>query len=568
VYHGWFSRYGRPEEIFANTSQEDITRYTSSIATQWQASRWLSTRGTVGFDNSDSQLDALDQQGQGMIPTGDRVNIRTVTPVITGDFGASANTFINEHLSSRTSVGVQYTNRLQRTERFEGAGLPAGGQTVAGAQTVTVSESTNQAVVAGGYLEQLLGWRDELFVTGAVRADGGSSFGKNFHTAVYPKASVSWLALGSGSSRQVEWIDRLRLRFAYGTSGVQPGSTDALPLYTRFTTIVDGANASGAALIATGNPDLRPERSSEMETGADADFLGGRVSLEATYYNRLSRDALIQRPLPTSSGLSSQWVNVGALRNRGAELGLNLRLAETRRFTASLGVNGSYNANKLITLGIPNTTAIGSSDARSVAGYPILSRWAKPILGYADANHNGIIEPTEVRVGDSVVFIGPSDPPRQATVSPTLTFLRGALTFRSVFQYAGGQTGENSGMTTGCRDFPSCRAVNDPSAPLADQAAAVALVTYKTSAGYLRDATFWRWREASLTYDVPEQFRRPLHARTLSVTVSARNLWLWTHYGYPDPEGNNGFADLPEGTVTQATMPQPRYFLLRLNLNY
>src|SRR5262249_29395116 len=117
------------------------------------------------------------------------------------------------------------------------------------------------------------------------------------------------------------------------------------------------------------------------------------------------------------------------------------------------------------------------------------------------------------------------------------------------------------------RDFPSCRAVNDPSAPLADQAAAVALTSYKTSAGYMNDATFWRWREASITYDVPERVRRPLRAQTLSVTVSARNLLLWTHYPYPDPEGNNSFGD-PEGTVTQATMPQPRYLLLRLNLNY
>src|SRR5207247_9051835 len=105
----------------------------------------------------------------------------------------------------------------------------------------------------------------------------------------------------------------------YGGSGVQPGPTAARAIGTPITVQADGGAQAGATFTALGNPDLKPERQTEIETGFDAELFKGRVQLEATYYNRKSTDALINRPLAPSVGLAVRQENIGSVRNEGVE---------------------------------------------------------------------------------------------------------------------------------------------------------------------------------------------------------------------------------------------------------
>jgi hypothetical protein len=116
--------------------------------------------------------------------------------------------------------------------------------------------------------------------------------------------------------------------------------------------------------------------------------------------------------------------------------------------------------------------------------------------------------------------------------------------------------------------FGFSQGTSDPHAPLATQAAAVALLTSSnfTRWGYYEDATFTRLREVALTWNASRSIARAIRTRSLSVTLSGRNLALWTKYKGADPEVSSptsGYAGPYQdaGTTLPAT-----YWLLRVNL--
>jgi TonB-linked SusC/RagA family outer membrane protein len=568
--NGYLSFLPQPGEAFAVRNAESATHYITSANGTWRPLRWLSARATTGLDFSSTFLDDLQRRGEGPFGAGRegrRLNQRTNVSQYSADAGASASFTPAVRVTSRTSAGVQYNRRLQQVTGVSGTNLTPGSETVTGAAVIAGQEQNIESVIAGGYAEQMLGWDDRLFLTGALRADGGSAFGQDFRTAFYPKASVSWIAVNQRSG----WLNSVRLRAAYGASGVQPAATASLPLITVAPAFVDGAAATGARLGAIGNPGLKPERQTEFESGADVEFAAGRVRLEATYYNRLSHDALINRPLSSEFGIATRQENIGSVRNRGVEGLLSLTPIENAAVTWSVNFNGSVNHNLLEKIG-EGVSFIGPNPlSRSREGYPLVSRFARPILGFADANGNGIIEANEVTVGDTVVYLGPSLPPRQLTATSALTLLGDRLRVSVQFDYRGGNKIANYTSLSRCSLFiGDCRAVNDVRAPLADQAAAVAENSASlgnTYFGYVEDASFTRWRELAVTYSLPASLAHRLNAQSASMTLTGRNLHLFTSYTGLDPEVNDTVG-LVEGYGGNPTTPPSRYWLLRVNLAF
>lgn len=565
---GW--RDDRPGELYGIRGQEDLMRYTGSLSGNWQPSEWLTTRATLGLDFSSALFDGLQRRGEGPLGTGRvgrRLNNRTNVSLYTADVNASAYFQTAAGVSSRTTVGVQYNRRNERLTWASAQDLPPGSETVTGAAVLTGGERNVESIVAGTYAEQTFGLNDRLFLTGAARVDGSSSFGQNFRAAVYPKASVSWLLSDEPFMPNLGPLTSIRLRAAYGASGVQPGPTDALALATLFSTLPDGTLTSGAALESSGNPDLRPERQTEYEAGLDLEVANGRVALEATYYDRLSSDALVEVPLPPSVGIASRWENIGSVRNRGLEMLLTAVVLKTPTLSWDVSFNGSINRNRLESIDADIPFIGLNPSSRSRVGYPLFARWTFPILGWADENSDGIIGLDEIMIGDTVTYHGEAHPPRQLTVATGVSLFGEALRLSSQFDYRGGHVNMNFTYLNHCGFYEACQAVQDPSMPLEEQARAHAWRANSNSwAGGMEDGSFWRWREFSATYRLPQRAAQWFGANSMSVTVAGRNLRLWTSYRGPDPEVNSSAGlQILEGSSGGATMPQTRYWTLRVN---
>src|SRR5919201_4451245 len=155
----------------------------------------------------------------------------------------------------------------------------------------------------------------------------------------------------------VPGIQDLRLRAALGAAGTQPGTFDAARLYDP---IVGYQNNPGLVPGSVGNPQLRPERSRELELGFETTVLGGRADLSYTHYARKITDAIVNVPVPPSAGFpGNQVINIGRVKGWGDELGFNARLFQSRRVQWELGTQLASNRNRIEDMGGTQFLTVG-----------------------------------------------------------------------------------------------------------------------------------------------------------------------------------------------------------------
>jgi TonB-linked SusC/RagA family outer membrane protein len=568
-------RFFRPGEVFAALTYQDISRLTGSATANWRPASWLTGRATVGLDyagRTDIQSQA-NGEGPNFITfrQGRRFDNRFQITHYTVDASGTGAFALTPDLSSKTTVGVQYLKDLTFGSLANGQQLPPGAQTVTAAAIRTASETTIVAVTLGSFVEQVFGWKDRLFITGAVRRDQNSAFGQQFRSVYYPKLAASWVVSDEPGFPKAIPVNSMRLRVAYGASGQQPGPTDALRFFSANPATISGTDVSGVEIGALGNDSLKPERSAELELGLDAGFWQDKAHLELTYYHKKTTDALISRRLaPSLGGLQARFENIGSVLNKGIEGVLSLNFGVGSSAAVDLTLSGSRNTNQLLALG-PGVQPIINGGQRHVPGYPLFGWWARPILSYSDANKNGIIELNEVTVGDTAVFLGSSLPRTEAALNAGVTLFNNRLRIGGQLDYRGDFLIENFTDVFRCTSLAAnnCRAINDRTAPLADQAAAVVARNGSTGfseAGFLQDGTFLKLRELSITYFAPDVWAHAMHASRVSFTVTGRNLATFTSYNGVDPEVN-GLAQ-SDFTTDFLTAPPVRYWIFRVNLGF
>ena len=440
--------------------------------------------------------------------------------------------------------------------------MPPGGSTIDAGANKTSSERTIEIASFGVYMEQTVGWQDKLFVTGALRRDQNSAFGGDFGAILYPKATVSWVAMENPDAK---WIKQLRFRGAFGQSGQQPGATAAITYLNPVTTSVYGkGDVPAVSFGALGNTNIKPERSSETELGFDLSAIDNRVSLRTTYYDKKTTDALVNRPLPGSLGAGAALIeNVGVVTNRGFEVSAQARVLDRDNFQWDVGLEASTNKNKLESLadGIPPLTGFGFQNR---PGYPLFGLWWPKLVSYKDANSNGTIEQGEVVVTDTAVFIGSTIPDKNLSLTSTIGLLHNRLRISGMLDFRGGFVSHNINGLFTCAFMSNCAALNVKGYDLGEQAKAVA--GPRAFGAYGEKADFFRLREVSVSYDLSPTWAAKMKARGASVSLSGRNLGLWTEFTSWDPEGVTGGGDA--SNYNMALVGQPRTFALRINLNY
>jgi TonB-linked SusC/RagA family outer membrane protein len=570
VNRGWFFI---PAELFAQRNTQSTERFISGLTGNWRPLSWLTTRATLGYDVTNRQDVQFWPTGQVADYLENRAGLKydnrfqiTQTSV---DLAASARFKLSPALGSKTSVGGQFYRDYATGTFTTGRGLPAGSETVTGAGSTEARDTTVESRSLGTYVEQEFAIKERLYVTGALRFDDNSAFGENFDATVYPKASVSWLVSEEPFFNPDGFLSTFRLRGAFGVSGQQPGTTDALRYFTPVAGKRGGVAGTGITFGSLGNQDLKPERSREFELGFDASILGDRVGLEFTYYNKRTRDALVQRNVAPSIGASEfQFFNLGEVKNYGFEVAINTRLIDTRSVAWDLALSGSVYDNELVELGEGVEPIIfGFGLQRHAEGYPLGGYWARPILGFDDANANGIIEVGEVTVGDEAVFRGRALPNKEASLNSALTLFDGRVRVGTQFDYRGGHYLDNAIESFRCTPVLNCRGLVDRTAPLDEQARASAVLNEATEWGYYEPAWFIKLRELSLTLFAPDDWARRFRASRLSLTLAGRNLWTITDYSGVDPEVN-AFAQDNFATSDFESQPQVQYWTARLNIGF
>ena len=567
-----------PDEMLSETVTQDINRFIGSGTLNWRPTSWLAVRATGGIDFTHRLDTDLCRRNEctsfGTTKRGFKTDNRTNFFSYTGEANATATFQLSPQLSSRTSVGAQYLKDVFDRNGASGSDLPPGATTVGAGAIQRVSEATDITKTVGGYVEQLFGYKDRLFVTGALRVDDNSAFGANFQAVYYPKFSVSYVISEEPYFPKWTWINSVRLRGAVGASGVQPGTTDALRFFAPTAASVDNADSPAILDSASGNPGLKPERAREYEIGGEAVLFEHRVSVDLTYYNKRTKDALIARIIPPSAGASdTRFENLGAVVNRGLEALVTARLVDRQQFGWDLGVNAAYNTNFIADMGIDPATGkpippIVGTTVQQRVGYPINAWFQRPYT-FADKDGNGIITADEITVADSAQFVGYPNPRWEITYTSGFDLFSRRLRLNFLFDHKSGYYQLNGTERIRCESRLNCRGEIDRTAPLWEQARSVALreTPSRTQWGFIEKATFIRLREASATYDLPQRWAQAFRASRASITVAGRNLWKATSWTGMDPEAN--YFETATGVVSNfQTAPPPTYWTFRLNVGF
>jgi hypothetical protein len=447
-------------------------------------------------------------------------------------------------------VGTQYTNTVLRGTQAGGFGLIAGTGSVAGAtnQFSATQVGNNQIVDVGYYAQQQFGWRDKVFLTGALRLDDNSSFGQVYTPSFYPSVSASWVVGEEPWFPKGSIVSSLRLRSSFGFSGQHPGFQQAQTFYNSITANVSGAEIPAVTLGSIGNNQLKPERSGEFEAGIDAGFWHDRLNFQVTGYSKSTTDALVAVNLPPSIGgittgsaeeTSTRFENLGQIDNRGVEMSLTANLIQGRITRLDLTINQSYNVNKVISLG-PGVSPIflngglGPNLQVIKAGLP-LGAFYSPSYTYTSTN--GIVEPSDITAATASSFQGNRDPGQLLSINPQLTVFK-YFKISTLFDNQSDFTDANETAAFRCIDFENCNWNYQPTTSLANQAKIAAAEAANDYTGFLESGTFWKWRELSVRASAPEAWVRRIRVSALSFTIAGRNLRTWTKYTGADPEIN------------------------------
>ncbi len=640
------------ERLQQNISQQ-VHHFNGSVGVNIRPLKNLTIDGTFGLDYTSQFSEERRPYGwninnyasietEGARRTSDRSNQN-----VTVDVKANLRNQLGKRFESTLVGGFQSFSQQSLVRGGTALNFPGPGLDVSiAAANHSLNESYIEEAQVGIFLQEQLGFDDYIFVTAGGRYDTHSAFGSEFNGVFYPKFSLSVVPSDAPFWRRSDIFSSLRLRVAVGQSGLQPGAFDALTTYSSMT------SATGPGIVPEnlGNPNLKPEVSTEYEAGLDFGLFNERLTIETTYWNRTVRDALVQRQFPVSGGfLQTQLDNIGELKGKGLELTLDARIFENNDWSASLFAGGAYLWEQVTSLGDAPPLKVGGSYPRHrqfiIEGYAPATNFGARLPdvgeGYLPLDRRGLLEalgrptsgvaegepaerelvwdylnsltPATASLSDLNSYVlladedGDGDKLDHFLGKPTPDWtgsFGGSVSFKNfrlytLFEYQAGNFYVNN-LTDGFRQRSSGIGRNTPAAARVERDYITGGVdenfipqnnaqvrldateewVYKLLAldpfaglNVIQEADFLRWREVSLTYSFPAHVTNQLNIRRLSLSVSGRNLMLWTKYGGVDPEvneiGRDGGNDLQNNFLlgTDAwNMPLPRRVIFTLNL--
>ncbi|HEX6535313.1 MAG TPA: TonB-dependent receptor plug domain-containing protein [Gemmatimonadaceae bacterium] len=587
VLSGWGNWYGQ--------RTESLKHVIGNAAINWQPHWWggdvFSGNLTYGWDFSlnDDQYYAArgsckplcngtqDQGLLGYINGGRRSNLdQTFT------LGGAVSLPVTRWLGTQTRFGGNYVKTNMYSLYGSASDLGVGRKFYTARKNKFVSDIGDERVTAGWYLEEQLNMRhDRLFFTVGLRQDAGSSLGETVKP-IYAKYNASWVLSEEPFFPFKDHVSLFRIRFATGNAGVMPSSTARLRTYAmQGNFVLDDGSPTGdfAELGSPGNPELRPEHSREYEGGFELELFQQRLSFDATWYRKYTWDAIDRGPVAGSLGpavVRPLLNNVGDVLNKGFELGATVRVLDRDPVTYSITGNLTSRSNRLVRIAPGMVTFLSLSasgdiytgnDSRIVEGYPLFGRWSYPILGWADTDGDGLISPAEVRVGDSLTYVGPTEPKYTAYVSHHLGFLRNRLTVDANFSYSNGMTQFNQARKGMLQNLSVGQGLSSLEQQACVAAAEQSWPKHSTDWCFMETVKVLRLQDLSIGYTLPQRFATMVGARSAAVRLTASNLTHWSNYHGMDPGINTTPVD-GNAMVAGAAFPAPKQYGIRVQLQF
>lgn len=385
----------------------------------------------------------------------------------------------------------------------------------------------------------------KYFFTASLRADGSTRFGDNNKYGYFPSVAVGWTISKENFLKNLTVLNELKLRGSWGQTGNQevPNKiTKASYLLSQSAGyyLYDNLNLiNGVTVVRTAYPDLKWETVEQSNIGLDFSLLKNKLYGTLEYYNKSTKDAILNIPSPALSPTTMIWRNSeGTIVNKGIEFSLGYEVIKNENFTWNFDVNGATVNNKIKGLPVseiysgevsgPGLSGVTANIYKN--GYEAGSFYMLNYLG-VDANGKYIYEDVDgdgtIGQKDKKIFEGPI---------PNFTFGINSYMKYKKFDFAFsfiGQTGgylvNNTALDLNINNLASDRNVlkkyYDSGASFTNQP--------QLSSLYLEKSDFIRLNNVRLGYTFDMNQLKFL--KSINLYVSAQNLFTITSYSGYDP---------------------------------
>ena len=253
-------------------------------------------------------------------------------------------------------------------------------------------------------------FNDRYLFTATLRADGSSKFAEGNRWGYFPSAAAAWRVSEEGFWKDNaigNVVNNFKLRVGYGTTG--NCNIDNYMYATAYNaTVYPVGNQETAALApgsTVGNNNLKWEKTVSTNIGLDLGLWGNRVNLTLDWYNNKSDDLLMKVAIPTSTGYTHQYQNIGSIRNRGLEIAISSTNIRNKHFTWTTDFNISFNRSKVLRIDGENEyyqTSVSGGTNSSVLYRAIVGHSLGEMYGYKT---NGVYTTDDfVQNGDKYVL--------------------------------------------------------------------------------------------------------------------------------------------------------------------
>jgi TonB-dependent SusC/RagA subfamily outer membrane receptor len=543
---------------------QSIERFIGSTKLTWTPLTNLLFDYTIGLDNVGFTQNQFVPRnavlGTAPLATGRAQSVVENNRIVNQDALSSYTWRPMGSVDMRTTAGLNYTSQRVRITSATANGLAPVGDLVSAGSIFSAAQTDVQLRTLGFYGQHELAFRDKLFLNAAVRWDASSTFAPSERWQAFPKFSASYVVIDNKPGA----LNNLRLRSALGWAGSQPGILNAYSQFITFTQLPFAGRPGFVNDVTFGNPDLKNERAREWELGADVGFLGGRVSTEATYYNRLVSDLLFFRPLPTSTGFSRQFFPIGTMSNKGVELLLRTTNVDNPNLQWTSTMTYAHNKNLVESLNIQDFQSAGGYPNRIRAGEPagvfygsyaarncqtgalLLDSLGRYRRSNQTADMGATLAIREALSGGSCndslnKVIGDPNPKWMGSFLNEFTLAK-KVRVRALFDGVFGNKimnlstrAQNAGIASNSKSYErELLPYGDPrKLPPGFNARTQGIFEY-----WIEDGTFVKLRELSASYTLDGLGVRRYFRDGIDLTLSGRNLVVWTNYSGYDPEIN------------------------------
>jgi TonB-linked SusC/RagA family outer membrane protein len=420
------------------------------------------------------------------------------------------------------------------------------------------------------------------------RVDGSSKFGESNRYAFFPSAAFGWRVSEEGFLKGSDFISNLKLRASYGQTGnSEITAYQASAGMGNYSVIFNNQRQIGIGVNRLANPDLKWEKTSQIDIGAEIGFLQNRVTFEIDLYRKFTEDMLLSAPVPSSSGYTTVSKNVGSMENKGVEIALNTVNIERNDFSWNTTINFSFNKNQVIDLAGGADIFLGSTIVRkgepvgSFFGFVHEGTWRsieeseaakykkRPgDVKYQDVNNDGAINDADR------VIIGRGIPDGFGTFYNSFKYKNFDLivdiqyTFGNDVLFRSKHSAEDrTGIANSFKTVLNAWTPENQDTNIAQIRPLTAGYNTNNDTDRVQDGSFIRGRNLMLAYNFAPEVLERWKVGRIRTFFSVQNFFLSTKFQGFDPEVSTSGAAFDQG-VDLYSYPKPRVFMLGLNINF